>query len=106
MPEDVKQVEVHPCDKLNGFCPSMNSRLKMPGNKGGGFFALCIVTKDDMEKKSIELHETIKGVYFQANAKDKGIALNFCPFCGARLDWFRDNGSPIKEEKPKQGSGQ
>jgi len=39
------------------------------------------------QKSSISL----RGVLYKMKSKDPGLALNFCPFCGERLDWFRDN---------------
>jgi hypothetical protein len=89
----------HPCNKEQGFCPSMAARIKFPGERGYGFFALMILKKADLNKKQIRAEETLMGAMYKSDAKDKGIMMNFCPFCGATIDWFRQKEKPPKEEK-------
>jgi hypothetical protein len=31
----------------------------------------------------------ISGVGYKKDAKDMGVMLNYCPFCGEKIDWFK-----------------
>jgi hypothetical protein len=62
-------------------------RVKFPDEKGYGFFALMVIDCSDPEKR---VHERLKGVMYKSEPKDHGLMMNFCPFCGAKIDWFRE----------------
>jgi hypothetical protein len=34
--------------------------------------------------------------------EDHGLMMNFCPFYGAKIDWFREKYSPAKEKRPEE----
>jgi hypothetical protein len=78
----------------------MFQRVKFPGEKGYGFFALMVIEHSSLEKK--QAHEELKGVIYKSDPKDHGLMMNFCPFCGAKIDWFRNENSPAKEEKSEE----
>jgi hypothetical protein len=77
--------EYHPCGKEKGFCPSLDMRVKHPNLGGYGFVAL--ITMNLLEKKPFE---NLKGVMYKTECKDKGLMLSYCPFCGAKIDWWRE----------------
>jgi hypothetical protein len=83
----------HPCSQEHGFCPSMEQRVKFPGEKGYGFFALMVIERSGPEKRA---HEKLKGVMYKSEPKDQGLMMNFCSFCGEKIDWFRKESQEIK----------
>jgi hypothetical protein len=89
----------HPCSLEQGFCSSMARRIKFPGEKGYGFFALMVIKRSDLEKTQAQ--EKLKGVMYKSDKKDNGLMMNFCPFCGSKIDWFRENGT-APENKPEE----
>jgi hypothetical protein len=89
----------HPCSQEQGFCPSMEQRIKFPGEKGYGFFALMVIKRSDLEKNQVQ--EKLKGVMYKSNKNDNGLMMNFCPFCGSKIDWFRESGT-FPEKKPEE----
>jgi hypothetical protein len=66
----------------------MMKRLKFPGEKGYGFFAFMII--EHLNEKQIQ--EKPKGIMYKSETKDHGMMLDYCPFCGAKIDWFREQG--------------
>jgi hypothetical protein len=82
------KTEWHPCNQRQGFCPLMDERVKFPGEKGYGFFAFVVVNYCDPENK--QSREEVQGVMYKSDQKDRGLMMNCCPFCGAKIDWFRD----------------
>jgi hypothetical protein len=78
----------------------MARRVKFPGEKGYGFFALMLPDSSDPEKK--RLRETLEGVIYKSDAKDHGFAMAFCPFCGSKIDWFRERHSPRRRSRRGQ----
>jgi hypothetical protein len=83
-----KQEPWHPCSRELGLCSSMEQRVKFPGEKGYGFFTLMVIDHSDPGKK--QWREKLKGVMYKSDPKDRGLMMNFCPFCGAKIDWFRE----------------
>jgi hypothetical protein len=79
----------------------MARRIIFPGEKGYGFFALMIIKRSDLEKKQVQ--EKLKGIMYKSKAKDRGLMMNFCPFCGSKIDWFRESGT-APENKPEEAS--
>jgi hypothetical protein len=74
----------------------MEQRIKFPGEKGYGIFALMVIDRSDMGKKQAQ--EKLKGIMYKSDAKDHGLMMNFCPFCGSRIDWFRESGTAPKKK--------
>lgn len=33
---------------------------------------------------------SVDGVYYKTSAKDRGLMLNHCPWCGESLEWFKN----------------
>jgi hypothetical protein len=67
----------------------MKRCIKFSGGKGCGFFALLAMNRSDPGEK--QARGKLNGAIYKPNAKDPGLAVNFCPFCGSRIDWFREN---------------
>jgi hypothetical protein len=84
----------HPCSQEQGFCSPMMKRLKFPGEKGYGFFAFIVIDPPNGK----QTWEKLKGVMYKSETKDHGMMLNYCPFCGARIDWFREDRNQRPEE--------
>ncbi|MDR2095174.1 MAG: hypothetical protein LBP76_06610 [Treponema sp.] len=75
--------EYHKCG--NGvFCNTLDKRIKYPGSGGYGLFSFLVLRYDE------GMMERCIGVIYKETAKDRGIALNYCPFCGEKIDWFRE----------------
>ena len=70
------------CNKKTGLCSALADRCEGVTHKGKGFTQVMALTKD-------ELSLTLLGVKYRTSAKDKDIMLNYCPFCGEQIDWFR-----------------
>lgn len=84
----MSEKEYHKCNREQGLCPSLRDRTKSLGDRGAGFFALQVL---DLSQMVGQASITLKGVIYKTDAKDRGLALNLCPFCGERIDWFRNN---------------
>jgi hypothetical protein len=79
----------------------MAQRVKFPGERGYGFFTLMVIEYSDREKNRAQ--EKLKGVMYRSNKNDNGLMMNFCPFCGSKIDWFRESGT-APENKPEEAS--
>jgi hypothetical protein len=77
--------EWYPCSQEKGFCSTMAAKIKFPGEGGYGFFAVMVMN-------SKELTQTLAGAMYKTSAKDRGVMMNFCPYCGTKIDWFRGEG--------------
>jgi hypothetical protein len=77
----------------------MAARIKTPGEAGYGLFSVAVLKKY-LDQKQVKLEELVVGAVYKHGRHDKGLMLNFCPWCGASLDWFRED-KGIKEEKPE-----
>jgi len=95
-----REKDWHPCSREQGFCPSLRSRLKLPVQEGAGLFIVAVVRKDESSETHIKTEERIIGAMYRNDTESKGVMLNYCPFCGASIDWFRDKDSAVNEEKP------
>ena len=42
----------------------------------------------DVKQCSMDSMIQIKGALYKQDAKDKGLMLNYCPWCGEKIDWF------------------
>lgn len=67
------------CDK-DGVCEHLSKRL---GDGGKGFKALHTLKMGDPTAT-----QRFLGVAYKTNAKDNGLLLNWCPWCGGRPGYF------------------
>jgi len=70
-----------PCDpRAMRLCPTLDARTHAEANtRRAGFDVL--VTSQLGER----IRDTWRGVVFRMSAKDVGLMVNFCPFCGTDL---------------------
>lgn len=71
------------CDK-NKCCEALTNRLEDYGKKG--FFAVNTIGLYD---KADSVSWKFRGVAYKTSAKDKGLMLNWCPFCGGQPGHFK-----------------
>lgn len=72
-----KGTDMDKCN-ANGCCNHLAERL---GDGGKGFHAFHTVKRDSNEARFL-------GVAYKTSAKDKGLLLNWCPFCGGKPGHF------------------
>lgn len=60
------------------WCPSLDGRLQDVNARTRGLAALELTTFSTGAKRVV-------GVYYRTGAKDPGLLLNFCPWCGADI---------------------
>lgn len=73
------------CSKENGFCKTLEERLEMACHHGKGLIPVSVIRGLDTPKHEIECI----GVKYATSSKDKGVMLNFCPFCGEKIAWYK-----------------
>lgn len=79
MAEDFELV-VKTCDET-GMCAALQGRAHPAGFGGVGFRSIATVNiKAKVKVAKIEW----AGVGYYTSRKDRGLLLNFCPFCGGR----------------------
>lgn len=79
--------------KVN-WCPTMDFHLAPEANHGKGF-VVCVLTDMSPEAmKSGDLKHYVAGVVYKQAAKDRGLFINQCPWCGSRLDLMS---TPLEE---------
>jgi hypothetical protein len=61
------------------FCATLSRQIKNPGENGYGLFAVT---------GGRRITGPLIGVRYKKNAKSDGVMLNYCPFCGKRIDWY------------------
>jgi hypothetical protein len=71
----------HPCTEKT-WCSTLSERFSH--DRRAGFHVLEVV---DVEKLGATMETRVVGVYYKESAKDKGMMLNFCPFCGTKITW-------------------
>jgi hypothetical protein len=73
----------HCADKLH--CSAMEELLFHAGPDRKGFNAVNVIDIKNGEMRYI-------GVRYCATSKrsDKGVMLNFCPFCGQAIQWWKE----------------
>jgi hypothetical protein len=69
------------------FCKEMEKRLENPERREYGLFAMRTITLDPVFNR---MERRTTGVLYQEDVETEGVAFNFCPFCGKRIDWFRE----------------
>jgi hypothetical protein len=42
----------------------------------------------DFTQKPVK--ESLKGIMYKSDHKDRGLMLNYCPICGSKIDWWRE----------------
>lgn len=66
------------CSPLH-CCSILSSKIEDANHKDFVFIhATNIMTSE----------KRLLGVVYKTSVRDPGIMLNFCPFCGERIDWF------------------
>ena len=83
-----KPIKKSKCDKSTGCCDVLLDRLEENNYRGKGFSRVLVVTREDFLKEGFE--PKLIGIKYKTGTKDRGIMLNHCPFCGEKLDWFRN----------------
>lgn len=91
----MEENEYHKCNKEQGFCPTLRARVKSSGEPGYGMFKLAVL--DLFENTGSKNAVRVIGVNYKESAKDRGVMFNYCPYCGEKIDWFRE-GREEKEE--------
>jgi len=82
------------CNK-DGCCTHLAERL---GDGGKGFKALHTVKRDSNVARFL-------GVVYKTSAKDNGLLLNWCPFCGGQPGYFeRTEGMPANAKVSGAGT--
>jgi hypothetical protein len=72
------------------FCDDFAKMLRPYKTGARGFLISRYLPIEAMDKKQIEPNDyRISGVGYKENHQDNGVMLNFCPFCGEAIDWFR-----------------
>ena len=94
MSEQERPMTVEDCDcyvtsdpKTTRFCPVLTRfvRGRYNEDKGPGVWELVLY---DMRAR----REVMRGPCLKQDRQDKGVMLNFCPFCGAKL---LEDGKPV-----------
>lgn len=62
------------CDR-GEFCETMTRALNETGETGGGLYQVEVVNKNTLAWRLL-------GVRYKTHTRDRGVMLNFCPFCG------------------------
>jgi len=91
----IDEKEYHKCSREKGFCPTLEDLAQPCGNgspKGLSFYAVFDMAMLDREQVSLEEATSVIGVVYREKAGDRGVMLNYCPWCGQRL-------LPPKEEQ-------
>ena len=79
--------EYKKCSKEYGFCETLSARVREAGSNSKGFVAMQ--TLNLSSKVGSPQIKTI-GVMYKTSKSDRGLMLNECPWCGEKIDWFRD----------------
>lgn len=90
--EEVERMEekgYHKCNREQGCCKSLHDRTAEVGSHVKGFVYVSSLSDDFKTVKLL-------GVMYKESATDRGIMLNHCPFCGEKIDWFRDGREEVK----------
>jgi hypothetical protein len=86
-----RQMKRKKCGK-GKFCADLAEILRPYETGARGFVVVRRITIQQINKQQIGLDDSvISGVGYKETAKDKGVMLNYCPFCGEKIDWFREN---------------
>lgn len=65
------------CTKDN-WCRAMEERIKGPSDIGGGIYTVEVVNPKERTTEVI-------GACYKTRTTDRGLMLNFCPWCGERI---------------------
>ena len=72
-----------------GFCDALWDRLDDDNSRRKGMSALVLMNMKTGEDRTA-------GVVWRKDSKDRGLLLNFCPWCGEGIDWISKE---AKEQK-------
>jgi hypothetical protein len=73
------------------LCDDLAKRAYPYEKNARGFVAVRHITIKQMSERQIGLDDSVvSGIGYKETAKDKGVMLNYCPFCGEKIDWFRE----------------
>jgi hypothetical protein len=78
---------------LLSCCSLLNSKIGDANHKG----FVYIQTTNTITGK-----ERLIGIAYKTSVKDLGTLLNFCPFCGERIDWFNSAQTSENLEEKKE----
>ena len=84
-------MEVNRCHET-GICDHMAKRV---GDGGKGFKALHTVSRDSNVTRFL-------GVAYKLSAKDKGLLLNWCPFCGGQPGYFKRDAPQMTDDELRE----
>lgn len=73
------------------FCDILSQRCEIAGHSGKGLVYLA--TYNIKTEK-----ERVVGVYYKKSSTDRGLMLNYCPFCGEKILWIEER----KHKKEKK----
>lgn len=76
------------CDPPS-WCARLDERLEPEANTRTKGLSLVVTTHQLTGK------QTVHGVAFHRSARDRGLMLNHCPWCGEAI--YRDGGWPVDE---------
>lgn len=75
---------IHPADRLKckypRFCERLDERITGTNLPTKGLVAVIVSRNADDKYR-------VAGVSFHTSAKDRGLMLNVCPWCGEPLNW-------------------
>lgn len=91
--------EYHKCSKELGFCPTLADRIEGACFHGKGMVPLTAIDGNAIVGSGMAI-KTL-GIMYKTSAKDRGLMFNHCPFCGEKIDWFREG----REEKSEAVDG-
>lgn len=74
------------------FCTPLNERLQSYADAHKGLILLEVV---NLKSHSCQ----VAGAMYRSSRSDKGILLNYCPFCGEWIDGLRKS-TPAQEVQP------
>jgi hypothetical protein len=75
--------------KKGKLCGDLACLVRPFEKNARGFVLVSQIKISQLNKKQIGLKDHINGVGYKADARDNGVMLNYCPFCGEKIDWFR-----------------
>lgn len=67
-------------------CKTLSDRLEVSGHSGKGFQAVEVVNFRTGQTQII-------GIQYKTHYKDRGIMLNYCPWCGKNILWIDNQNS-------------
>lgn len=69
------------CDRELGWCADLESRLEEPNANTKGLVPIRVLKRGAPPGSG-----RVIGVAFKRSGKDRGLMLDFCPFCGVSIE--------------------